>query len=57
MRLVITVDVIGEMGETINSVDVEQDLKLYLMDFAQTEKSSDVIGGFAVTRAVPMVVI
>jgi hypothetical protein len=51
MRFVITVDVAPESGETINAADVETDLKIYVMDFAQTQKADDVVGGFHVTRA------
>jgi hypothetical protein len=51
MKVLISVDVVAEQGETINPADVAKDLQLYLMDFTQTEKSNDVIGGFAVTRA------
>jgi len=51
MKILISVDVVAEQSETINPADVAKDLQLYLMDFTQTEKSNDVIGGFAVTRA------
>jgi hypothetical protein len=50
MKVLISVDVVAEQGATINTTDVAKDLQLYLMDFTQTEKSNDVIGGFAVTR-------
>lgn len=51
MRVVITVDVVAEDGHEINPTDVETDLKIYVMDFAQTQKANDVVGGFYVTRA------
>jgi hypothetical protein len=51
MRIVVTVDVQPEGDEVLDRVEVAKDLQLFLMDFAQTEKSNDVRGGFYVTGA------
>jgi len=51
MRITVTIDVQPEAGQELDRIEVAKDLQLYLMDFAQTEKSNDVRGGFHVTGA------
>lgn len=51
MRFVISVGIVPEDGQELDRSSVAKDLQLYLMDFAQAEKSNDVIGGFHITGA------